>query len=232
MVDVMLMQALMKAVPDTAAMSIVGHIDQLPSVGPGQVLADIIASGAVPVVRLTEVFQQAAQSRIIIAAHRINQGSIPDLGKPEGDSNFDSCRADDPETAEPRTSRCWQPSVCAGMGRRSCFPSETWVGEHGGLRQFLDDLDGAWPEAPRVRHRRRRPGLEAALVALWSETLPIRALHGSQTLQSSRRCPQAQITDELSEDYRDMIYASTALEIEKRRKAFLRNGAETPRGCR
>jgi exodeoxyribonuclease V alpha subunit len=72
MVDVMLMQALLKAVPDKAAILIVGDIDQLPSVGPGQVLADVIASGAIPVVRLTEVFRQAAQSRIIISAHRIN----------------------------------------------------------------------------------------------------------------------------------------------------------------
>jgi ATP-dependent exoDNAse (exonuclease V) alpha subunit len=57
-------------------------VDQLPSVGPRQVLADIIQSGAVPVVRLTEVFRQAAQSRIITTAHRINQGSIPDLSPP------------------------------------------------------------------------------------------------------------------------------------------------------
>ena len=102
MVDVMLMQALMKAVPDNAALLIVGDIDQLPSVGPGQVLADIIASGAVPVVRLTEVFRQAAQSRIITSAHQINQGSIPDLSKPEGDSDFYFVQADDPETAVPR----------------------------------------------------------------------------------------------------------------------------------
>ena len=68
MVDVMLMQALVKAIPDNAALLIVGDIDQLPSVGPGQVLADIIGSGAVPVVRLTEVFRQAAASRIIINA--------------------------------------------------------------------------------------------------------------------------------------------------------------------
>ena len=81
MVDVMLMQALMKAVPDNAALLIVGDIDQLPSVGPGQVLADIIASGAVPVVRLTEVFRQAAASRIIVSAHRINQGQMPDLSQ-------------------------------------------------------------------------------------------------------------------------------------------------------
>ncbi len=102
MVDVMLMQALMKAVPDDAALLIVGDIDQLPSVGPGQVLTDIIGSGAVPVVRLTEVFRQAAESRIITSAHRINQGSIPDLSKPTGDSDFYFVPADDPETAVSR----------------------------------------------------------------------------------------------------------------------------------
>ena len=99
MVDVLLMQALMKAVPDNAATLIVGDIDQLPSVGPGQVLADIISSGAVPVVRLTEVFRQAAHSQIITSAHRINQGSIPDLSRPEGDSDFYFVQADDPETS-------------------------------------------------------------------------------------------------------------------------------------
>src|SRR6187399_1891008 len=102
MVDVMLMQALMKAVPDKAALLIVGDIDQLPSVGPGQVLADVISSGAVPVVPLTEVFRQAAQSRIITGAHKINQGSIPDLSNPEGDSDFYFVQADDAETAVPR----------------------------------------------------------------------------------------------------------------------------------
>src|SRR4029450_6233777 len=102
MVDVMLMQALMKAVPDDAALLIVGDIDQLPSVGPGQVLADVIASRAVPVVRLTEVFRQAAQSRIITSAHKINQGAIPDLRSEEGDSDFYFVQADNPETAVPR----------------------------------------------------------------------------------------------------------------------------------
>ena len=99
MVDVLLMQALLKAISDHAALLIVGDVDQLPSVGPGQVLADIISSGAVPVVRLTEIFRQAAQSRIVTSAHRINQGSIPDLSKPEGDSDFYFVQADDPETA-------------------------------------------------------------------------------------------------------------------------------------
>jgi exodeoxyribonuclease V alpha subunit len=100
MVDVMLMQALMKAVPDKAALLIVGDIDQLPS--PGQVLADIISSVAVPVVRLTEVFRQAAQSRIITSAHRINQGSIPDLSPPGTETDFYFVQADDPESAVAR----------------------------------------------------------------------------------------------------------------------------------
>ena len=65
-------------------------------------MADLIASGAVPVVRLTEVFRQAARSRIITSAHKDNQGSIPDLSKPEGDSDFYFVQADDPETALPR----------------------------------------------------------------------------------------------------------------------------------
>ncbi len=99
MVDVLLMQALLKAIPDRAALLVVGDIDQLPSVGPGQVLADIISSGAVPVVRLTEVFRQAAQSRIITNAHRINQGMVPDLSPPKSDSDFYFVQAEDPETA-------------------------------------------------------------------------------------------------------------------------------------
>jgi exodeoxyribonuclease V alpha subunit len=92
----------MKAVPETAAMLIVGDIDQLPSVGPGQILADLITSGAVPVVRLTEVFRQAAQSRIVTSAHQINQGFLPDLRRPAGESDFYFVPADDPETAIPR----------------------------------------------------------------------------------------------------------------------------------
>jgi exodeoxyribonuclease V alpha subunit len=102
MVDIMLMQALMKATPDAAALLIVGDIDQLHSVGPGQVLADIIGSGAVPVVRLTEVFRQAAASRIIVNAHRLNQGLMPDLNSPTGDSDFYFVPAEDPEIAVQR----------------------------------------------------------------------------------------------------------------------------------
>ena len=102
MVDVMLMLALTKATPDDAALLIVGDIDQLPSIGPGQVLADIIGSGVMRVVRLTEVFRQAAASRIITNAHRINQGAIPDLSVPVGDSDFYFVPAEDPEAAVQR----------------------------------------------------------------------------------------------------------------------------------
>jgi exodeoxyribonuclease V alpha subunit len=102
MVDVLLMQALLKAIPDQAALLIVGDIDQLPSVGPGQVLADIIRSGAVPVVRLTEVFRQAAKSKIITNAHYINQGAMPDLSRPESESDFYFVPADDPAVAVAR----------------------------------------------------------------------------------------------------------------------------------
>jgi exodeoxyribonuclease V alpha subunit len=63
------------------------------------VLADIISSGAVPVVRLTEVFRQAAKSQIIVSAHRINDGVIPELRKPEAGSDFYFVEANDPETA-------------------------------------------------------------------------------------------------------------------------------------
>jgi exodeoxyribonuclease V alpha subunit len=102
MVDVSLMQSLLKAVPAHAALLIVGDIDQLPSVGPGQVLADIIGSGALPTVRLTEVFRQAAMSRIITNAHLINQGRMPDLAKPDGEADFYFVAAADPERAVSR----------------------------------------------------------------------------------------------------------------------------------
>ncbi len=96
MVDVPLMRSLLQALPDTAALLIVGDVDQLPSVGPGQVLADIIGSGVVPVVRLTEVFRQAAQSQIIVNAHRVNQGQMPDLAAHAG-SDFFFVDATEPE---------------------------------------------------------------------------------------------------------------------------------------
>ncbi|MDR2668736.1 MAG: ATP-dependent RecD-like DNA helicase, partial [Desulfovibrio sp.] len=100
MLDAMLMYHLLKAVPLGATLVLVGDVNQLPSVGPGNVLGDIIASGAVDVVRLTEVFRQAAESSIIVNAHRINQGEAPELRRAEhGLSDFYFIRRDDPEEA-------------------------------------------------------------------------------------------------------------------------------------
>ena len=96
MVDVPLMRAVFRALPTRAALLLVGDVDQLPSVGPGQVLADIIGSGTVPVVRLTEIFRQAATSRIITNAHRINQGLTPELAPADG-GDFYFVNAADPE---------------------------------------------------------------------------------------------------------------------------------------
>ena len=79
MIDIMLMYSLLRAVPDTMTLILVGDIDQLPSVGAGNVLRDIIGSGCFPVVRLTRIFRQAQESRIIMNAHRINSGKMPDI---------------------------------------------------------------------------------------------------------------------------------------------------------
>ncbi|MEI7935367.1 MAG: ATP-dependent RecD-like DNA helicase [Verrucomicrobiota bacterium] len=82
MVDVVLMNHLLRALPPNASLLLVGDVDQLPSIGPGLVLANLIDSGVVPVVRLTEVFRQAAHSRIITTAHGIKEGLMPELAVP------------------------------------------------------------------------------------------------------------------------------------------------------
>jgi len=76
---------------------LVGDVDQLPSVGPGTVLGDLIQSGVVPVVRLTEVFRQAANSRVITNAHRIRRGQMPDMRGADPSSDFHFVERDDPE---------------------------------------------------------------------------------------------------------------------------------------
>ncbi|NBI10037.1 ATP-dependent RecD-like DNA helicase [Colidextribacter sp. OB.20] len=85
MVDVPLMAALLDALDDDCRLVLVGDPDQLPSVGPGSLFADLIRSGVVPTVRLTEIFRQAAQSAIVRSAHLINRGQVPDLRRSEGD---------------------------------------------------------------------------------------------------------------------------------------------------
>ncbi|MBT4499119.1 MAG: ATP-dependent RecD-like DNA helicase [Gemmatimonadetes bacterium] len=83
MIDIVLMNALLRALPDTARLVLVGDVDQLPSVGPGNALRDIIDSEVVPVVRLTEIFRQARESHIITNAHCINAGQIPEIDNRE-----------------------------------------------------------------------------------------------------------------------------------------------------
>ena len=97
MVDVLLMYALFRALPKTSALILVGDVDQLPSVGPGNALRDLIDSGVVPVVRLTEVFWQAATSKIITSAHLIRQGKMPELRTAESGSDFHFIERDTPE---------------------------------------------------------------------------------------------------------------------------------------
>lgn len=103
MVDVPLMNSLLKALREETSLLLVGDVDQLPSVGPGQVLGDLINSGAFPVVRLVEVFRQAARSKIVVNAHRVNKGDLPDLGKPDGLSDFYFVPAEDPAAATRKT---------------------------------------------------------------------------------------------------------------------------------
>ena len=101
MVDVVLMAHLLQAVPDSMGVLLVGDVDQLPSVGPGQVLADVIDSGRVPVARLTEIHRQSAESRIVLAAHAINAGEMPAFSQAgQGDCFF--VEAEDADRAQQR----------------------------------------------------------------------------------------------------------------------------------
>lgn len=98
MVDTVLMYHLLKALPAEATLILVGDVCQLPSVGAGNVLKDIIRSGVIPVVELREIFRQAAESRIIVNAHRINAGLLPEWSRERGPlEDFYFIEQDDPE---------------------------------------------------------------------------------------------------------------------------------------
>jgi len=88
MVDILLMNSLLKAIVPGTRLILVGDVDQLPSVGPGNVLKDIIESGVVKVVKLTEIFRQAQESMIVVNAHRINRGEYPELNVKDKDFYF------------------------------------------------------------------------------------------------------------------------------------------------
>ncbi len=100
MVDILLMNHLLKAIPPSATLVLVGDVDQLPSVGPGNVLRDIIESGTVETVRLTEIFRQAQKSLLVVNAHRVNRGEFPRTDRAgEGLSDFYFIEREDPEMA-------------------------------------------------------------------------------------------------------------------------------------
>jgi exodeoxyribonuclease V alpha subunit len=101
MVDIVLINQLLRAVPSHACVVLVGDVDQLPSVGAGRVLADLIESRAIPVVRLTEIFRQAGQSWIVRAAHAIQHGELPESA-PAGSGDFYFVEAQTPEAVVDR----------------------------------------------------------------------------------------------------------------------------------
>jgi exodeoxyribonuclease V alpha subunit len=97
MIDTILMHHLLKAIPTFATVVLVGDVNQLPSVGAGNVLNDIIASGTVSVVELNVIFRQARESRIVVNAHKINSGILPTFENPEPDDDFYFIQQEDPE---------------------------------------------------------------------------------------------------------------------------------------
>jgi exodeoxyribonuclease V alpha subunit len=115
MVDVVLGHQFFRAVPFNACVILVGDVDQLPSVGPGSVLADLISSGVVPVVRLTEIFRQAAESEIVTAAYAINQGRMPEFKSRDG-SDFYFIEAQEPEAIEDLIVRLVKERIHARFG--------------------------------------------------------------------------------------------------------------------
>ena len=142
MVDVLLMYALLRALPKTSGLIMVGDVDQLPSVGPGNALRDLIDSGVVPVVRLTEVFRQAATSKIITSAHLIRQGKMPELRTAESGSDFHFVERDDARGDRRNPGQ-------AGSGQNSEGASARPDSRHSGPVPDEPGID----RRPRVEHR-------------------------------------------------------------------------------
>ena len=129
MMDMVLMGCFLQAVPDGCRVILVGDVDQLPAVGPGSVLKDIIRSDVIPVVRLTEVFRQAGESMIVLNAHRINRGRLPEYGSPDfqfrelegseaaAQAIVELCRQ---ELAEEGFDSCRDVQVLSPMHRQPC----------------------------------------------------------------------------------------------------------------
>ncbi len=184
MVDVILMNHLLRALPPRAGLLLVGDVDQLPSVGPGMVLRNIIDSGVVPVVRLAEVFRRAAHSRIITTAHRVNEGLMPETPASQMESDFyfidraepEAIAATVPDMVKKRIpARCGldairdiqQMAFGRGQGGGSAsngrlkYPNTALVEFHRRQRCLLNKLNRPH-ESPMSRQR-----LRGSLVAWW-----------------------------------------------------------------
>ena len=118
MLDLILMHHLLKAIPKEAVLILVGDVDQLPSVGAGNVLKDIILSGVIPVVTLNEIFRQARTSSIIVNAHKVIKGEMPSLAPKEND-DFYFFRTDEPELALARIVEVVKQRIPKRFGFRS-----------------------------------------------------------------------------------------------------------------
>jgi exodeoxyribonuclease V alpha subunit len=155
MIDVFLANALLKAVPLNAHVVFIGDIDQLPSVGAGNFLNDLIASGVVPTIRLIEIFRQAQDSLIIVNAHRVNKGEFPTTQIPNSKKDFVYIREDDPATVNDHLR-----TIFARLPSYHISPADTAVlvpmnrgvvGTHA-INYYLQELlNPGQPEKPLVR---------------------------------------------------------------------------------
>ena len=141
MVDILLMEALLSALKDDCRLVLVGDPDQLPSVGAGNLLSDLLRSGAIPTVRLTEVFRQAAESAIIRSAHAVNEGTPPDL-RNDSQRDFFFLRRRDPVSAEETIVELVKERLPKNMGIPSnqiqvLSPTRKYVGGTASLNRAL-----------------------------------------------------------------------------------------------
>ena len=157
MVDVQLMHKLLKAVPANAHLILVGDVDQLPSVGPGMVLANLIESGVVPIVRLAEIFRQAAKSHIITNAHRINEGKMPEFGDKTQESDFYFVEREEPEAIQSTLIRLIKERIPAKWGfdpigdvQVLCPMNRGSLGAREMNLQLQNALNPQRPDEPRV----------------------------------------------------------------------------------
>ena len=157
MVDVQLMHKLLKAVPANAHLILVGDVDQLPSVGPGMVLANLIESSVVPIVRLTEIFRQAAKSHIITNAHRINEGRMPEFGDKTQESDFYFVEREEPEAIQSTLIRLIKERIPAKWGfdpignvQVLCPMNRGSLGAREMNLQLQNALNPQRPDEPRV----------------------------------------------------------------------------------